>query len=130
MPRYIIITVALILGLAACTGDQPSLEAFCEADNEVAVFEAPRNMAGTSEAARTAIDSWVTNAPEEIRPQVEMWATRLTRLIDVWEAGDFDEAKIDQEEFDAAFESFFAADLDAASNDVIAWVSANCTTRS
>ena len=69
---------------------------------------------------------WKDSAPDEIADSVAMFADRWLVLLDLWEAGDFDRANIDDTEFDRAFEAFFSEATSNANDAFVAWEDANC----
>ncbi len=136
------VVLAISLVLASCGGDDAAAdeERFCELDAQFAGLEyfskelnhsqtvgAPEDLGDGAAAARTVLAEWQASAPDEIGPSVEIWADAYLGLVDVWEAADFVRAQIDAAEFNPAFDRFFSGETDAASNVVIGWVDANCS---
>jgi hypothetical protein len=145
------VVLAISLVAASCGGDDGAAdgerydgaadgERFCELDAQFQTMDgarlwldhrvvqsAPKDLADGAAAARTVLAEWKASAPDEIGPSVEIWANAYLGLVDVWEAGDFVRAQMDDGELRVAFGRFNGGETDAASDVVIGWVDANCS---
>ena len=103
-----------------------ALDPFCFLDGQMAQSPAPSELGDQASEVRALIAEWRDTAPDEIRPSAEIHAAALIGLIDVWESGNFDQAQVDSNELQAAFDRFFGSANDEATTIVETWVNTNC----
>jgi len=131
--RNVALGMVLLLVVAACGDDAAGAERFCELNAEIEqvgdFFELPPDEARVAAGeARDIIEEMVKVAPEEISPSIDLMAAYFVPILDLFEAADFDNTRVNEAEIDAAFDAAFTDETDAASDALDAWVDTNCST--
>ncbi len=123
--RVVAIGVVLLLGVAACGGnDAADPERFCEINTEQEQSGDPLGDREEVAESRDLLDEALRVAPEEIRPSVEIVVDAFTVLWDALEAADFDQEQMElpDEFLDPSSE------VPAATDAIEEWIDANCST--
>ena len=122
--------VIALLGAACSDSDAADPDRLCEINTEIEqlpdFFEAPPDEArATVERARSLLDEAEKVAPDEIRSTVEAASDSFRQVLDLFEAADFDIEQVNEAELEAFFDD---EEEEAVSDDLDAWVDANCST--
>lgn len=124
--RWLVVLVVVGVLAAACSSTDSS--SVCEHEEAFSQLPgAPREYAGHVDEGKAVMAAYRADAPAEIQDAVDTFLDAMEELIDTWAAADFSEEDLDQERFDAAWDTFFGSGTGQAIDQVDAWLEENCS---